>query len=1621
MLKKALSLLLAGSLCVSMLAGCAPSKPAAGGEAPAAGGKTDSVAQTQAETKLVITKPGNVTPDKDIKEVVIEADGVTLENANLDKVTVSEKLGEGTANLKNVKAKALDIKGGGKNSVNIVSSEFGTIKVGRKEGLVHVVFDAKSTTDTFTVESNSVLDLAGKIQKVVASKGAKDSQINVEKGAKVENLTLEDIVKVLIDSPVASLFATGTAAGTQVEISADSFVAVLATEVKMEVKGEGAIKELITDKKDNVTSDIKPDKTTIQDNPIPGDAGTVVTPEPTNVPRATAKPTQTPAPTPEPEPEAPAPSTTVKEVTVVSGTAKTVFLIGEKMDYAGASVSLVFTDGGKKTVPYAEFAAKGITVSPAQGAEFTTEKTVAPTVTHTASGKSVALGSVFANVEPIDNVIKGIGYEPVEQEGDNPPYQLLLVHFNRVNALDSLAVTITDQNGRLIHKDSKLKTSQLAKGSFQTSFRYLGDVTDMPQAELDAIERANTAKLPVGTVMNITLDAVYKGHPYHYILKSSFTVRQSDFDLSYYYAADGAEAVAALAAVNAATDAATMQTALEANGNVIGIDISYYKTLTQANQTAVATAVYDSGTTYATLGDVKTKFRAEVVKVQTNIAPVITPKTTSVKVGVTPPLLTVEPNITNGTVDSYQWYISPIENANSGTIIVGATQSTYQPAAPLEAGESTYYFCRVTSLDNGLSVVFSHAASVTAYDMITGTVGITGDAKFGATLTAQAKDSNVGAAPVYQWQRSVNGADAVDISGANAGTYVLVKEDIGATISCVITAADKSGFITGAFATVIEKADAPAAPTVVLTANDAANEILLTAGEGKIDVTIGSAYTGLCEYSIGSSTSYAALPATITLVAGAQDINIRLIETDTYKASLVYTTEVTVKAVTYEVTINVNKDGGLFTGESKKIEAKLVADPSIVTELTQETTTGVYKGKLPNGEYTIFADAVDTGVTFTVKDAAVSAVDVNYYTLDITAKLDDTNTENVALDATPITAKYNDASVATGDVILGGGKLEVTAKKPTSNGTATAITYSWVGVDGAPVLTQTATIAKVEAKVEAVCTVTGVNTPLSEFALANADTLETVEYGLALKTDRTVTDDTAKGTGAITYQSNAPKVATVDATTGVVTIVGAGDVTISVTKAASDGFIATTKSYTIKVTPMALTYKEGLAAVADKMYDGTTAVEQNAIAGTIVVNEALPYGDVLTFTYTGVYDDKNVSDTSAMTITPTVVGDKATNYTFAAIKTITGKVTKATLQVTGLIVADHKYDGNKVAVIDSTAATLTGAIATDTIGTVTYPSAGTFATANVGTGIVVSQTGKTSADGIDATNYNIYEQAGLAGNIIKETPVISGTDKAVAYGGNAIDVSTLFTAVPADAIVTYEGTNGTGTGTFTTPSLTVTKAGTFTVTANVTATDNYNAATKSITLTVNKGAALAAPTIGKTDAAFGKTDGTITGLTEGKAYEIKKGSDVYADATLTGTTIAGLGAGVYTVREKQTLTDLYELGADSNSVIIAELADPATILSKVTVNKNAETIAIGATTATFTATAKNSTDGTLTNGITYLWEFVSGAGTAPTITTPSAESTTFDGASATAGTYSYRVTATQSGKTAETSVTITVS
>ncbi|NLX64503.1 MAG: S-layer homology domain-containing protein, partial [Clostridiaceae bacterium] len=177
--------------------------------------------------------------------------------------------------------------------------------------------------------------------------------------------------------------------------------------------------------------------------------------------------------------------------------------------------------------------------------------------------------------------------------------------------------------------------------------------------------------------------------------------------------------------------------------------------------------------------------------------------------------------------------------------------------------------------------------------------------------------------------------------------------------------------------------------------------------------------------------------------------------------------------------------------------------------------------------------------------------------------------------------------------------------------------------------------------------------------------------------------------------------------------------------------------------------------------------------------------------------------------------------------------------------------------------------------------------------------------------------------VAKNEVTNSGGSAEVTYTGTDFDldeIDGLFTVDSNAGVPTYSiETGGTGTGSISGTTLTVTKAGTFNIGLVTAETEEYAAGSKvTATLTVNKGTQSAPMGLGKSDVtANGGSDGKITGLAPNTGYEYKKDSGSYVAATSNASgEITGLSAGSYAVRLPET--DLYNASPDSTAVVISQ-------------------------------------------------------------------------------------------------------
>lgn len=180
-------------------------------------------------------------------------------------------------------------------------------------------------------------------------------------------------------------------------------------------------------------------------------------------------------------------------------------------------------------------------------------------------------------------------------------------------------------------------------------------------------------------------------------------------------------------------------------------------------------------------------------------------------------------------------------------------------------------------------------------------------------------------------------------------------------------------------------------------------------------------------------------------------------------------------------------------------------------------------------------------------------------------------------------------------------------------------------------------------------------------------------------------------------------------------------------------------------------------------------------------------------------------------------------------------------------------------------------------------------------------------EGTELLNEAVSDALEVKPEVVKpvkaDVKITAVTKSSYTYDGKAIKLSDLFTVDKTDVSVEYSITGGTGEATINGNELVVTKAGTLEIKAEVKASDKYNAASATNTITVEKGTkTVSAPELDKKDL----TSVTLKAQT-GVKYGCSSTNDVskvtnWQDST----TFTGLKAGeTYYFFAKVEGTDLY--------------------------------------------------------------------------------------------------------------------
>lgn len=375
--------------------------------------------------------------------------------------------------------------------------------------------------------------------------------------------------------------------------------------------------------------------------------------------------------------------------------------------------------------------------------------------------------------------------------------------------------------------------------------------------------------------------------------------------------------------------------------------------------------------------------------------------------------------------DKYEYSVS-----YAGGYFSSNTIDLYDKMAT-HAFESGTYDIKLRAFgENGEPLCPEYVISAWEYDSskapqtLTGTTTITGELKYGATLTADLIDSNNTGTVHYYWVRYKFGESTIVEHGK---TYTVVQADIGGQLMAIAESSVEKNTVESAKTGIIQKADGPAAPTSVNSTNCTTDE----QNNGTI-----TGVTSAMEYKL-STGEWTSITGTSVTGLAPGTYYVRYKENDTTKASEQVTTIINA----YE---DLTKYAISVTGGYVEIDSVMVTESSkglIVTIKAENIPAGYVFNKWVSSDVT-FANANSETTTFTMV------------------------AKNVAIEATYSPATLTGTATISGDKVYGG---ILTANFEASNNTGD-LSYQWyrgsTPIVGATNMTYTLTADDVERSIK---------------------------------------------------------------------------------------------------------------------------------------------------------------------------------------------------------------------------------------------------------------------------------------------------------------------------------------------------------------------------------------------------------------------------------------------------------------------------------------------------------------------------------------------------------------------------
>ena len=731
---------------------------------------------------------------------------------------------------------------------------------------------------------------------------------------------------------------------------------------------------------------------------------------------------------------------------------------------------------------------------------------------------------------------------------------------------------------------------------------------------------------------------------------------------------------------------------------------------------------------------------------------------------------------------------------------------------------NTDYYCAVLAVDKaGNESYIGLTTFKTLKEAITGTVSISGEAVYGKTLTASYEGLAADAGEVtVSWYR---GEDTTAI--ATGDTYTLTADDIGKVITVKVTAANCSGELTDSTAEVA-KAEHPNPPTNgnvddennTFTFNGTSGvtyEYSTDGGANWTDITVDSG-TGVGTVTVGN------------VIVNTGGLQVRAKETDGYKASDVISNT---SAYTATLEGSVSLSGTAKFGETLTATATGAQQGAVLTYTFCVDDTVLQQGS--SNTYKIEQEAI--GKQITVKVSAEGYKGTVNDTSDTVAKADGVLT----LKQTEFTPTFGDEAFELGCSRTGDGTISYKVSdekviKVSDTGVVTIV--------GAGSATVTVSLSETECytgAAEQTITVTVNQASAPTLASENISYVNTKGSGGAVTID--IADKLPENRGDTTYT-----VTNTTDSSGIlqnVAVDTAGKLTYTVKSGKKVGDKAS-----ITVTAQMANYESATFTVNISITDKIVVALQNGSSVTINGSNAPTYGDKLSKLNLGnaVFVEAGTNTVvhgtlefaapdDVPTVGTTTAGWKFTPDEADTYAELTGtveiSVSRATPNVTIPTVSETNivYDPAKT-LKDYT---LNGTDGTWIVGGTETSVAGSWSWKTDTTVPIVNNRGYVAVfTPADSNNYNPVEKT-VTVTVAKATPVITEnpTASAITYKESL-----------KDSTLSGGKVNTTGSFVWVTPDTnpTVADSGKTMYEVVFTPSDsaNWNTATTTVTLTVNK-------------------------------------------------------------------------------------------------------------------------------------------------------------------------------------------